>query len=103
MFDKLKQRWERSKQRTAEADATTVAKVSKKRIGAICMALAVAAISCVSAFATDVASFSITSSTVDPIVNAINSGLTTLVPIGIGIMATFIGVHLIRRVIYMFL
>ena len=51
----------------------------------------------------DVAAFTITSSTVSQIVDTINSGLTTLVPIGIGIMATFIGVHLIKRVIYIFL
>ncbi len=47
--------------------------------------------------------FTVTSELVAPITTAISSGLTTLVPIGIGIMATFIGVHLIRRVIYMFL
>ncbi len=51
----------------------------------------------------DVAAFTITSQTVSQIVDTINSGLTTLVPIGIGIMATFIGVHLIKRVIYIFL
>ncbi|MGN0517548.1 MAG: hypothetical protein ACI4II_02350 [Acutalibacteraceae bacterium] len=50
-----------------------------------------------------VVTFEITSSLVQPIVSAINSGLNTLVPIGLGIMATFIGVHLIKRVIYMFL
>ena len=48
-------------------------------------------------------SFAVTSALVQPVVDAINSGLTTLVPIGLGIMATFIGVHLIKRVIYMFL
>lgn len=47
--------------------------------------------------------FTVTSSLVEPITSAINSGLTTLVPIGIGIMSTFVGVHLIKRVIYMFL
>lgn len=50
-----------------------------------------------------VPAFTITSSLVQPIVDTINSGLSTLVPIGIGIMATFIGIHLIRRVIYTFL
>ena len=48
-------------------------------------------------------SFAVTSALVQPVVDAINSGLTTLVPIGLGIMATFIGVHLIKRVMYMFL
>lgn len=50
-----------------------------------------------------VATFAVTSELVAPIVNAINSGLTTLVPIGLGIMATFIGISLIPRVIYKFL
>lgn len=47
--------------------------------------------------------FEITSDLVAPITTAINSGLTTLVPIGIGIMAVFIGVGLIPRIIYKFL
>lgn len=50
-----------------------------------------------------VPSFSITADTVEPVTNAINSGLTTLVPIGIGIMGTFIGIGLIKRLIYTFL
>lgn len=45
----------------------------------------------------------ITATLVKPITDAINSGLTTLVPIGIGIMGTFIGISLIKRVIYTFL
>ena len=36
--------------------------------------------------------FEITSDLVAPITTAISSGLTTLVPIGIGIMAVFIGI-----------
>lgn len=47
--------------------------------------------------------FTISADTVSPVTNAINSGLTTLVPIGIGIMGTFIGISLIKRVIYTFL
>lgn len=47
--------------------------------------------------------FEITSELVAPITTAISSGLTTLVPIGIGIMATFIGISLIPRVVYKFL
>ena len=50
-----------------------------------------------------VPSFSISASTVEPVTNAINSGLSTLVPIGIGIMGTFIGIALIKRIIYTFL
>ena len=50
-----------------------------------------------------VAKFTITSDTVAPVTHAINSGLTTLVPIGIGIMGTFIGIALIKRIIYTFL
>lgn len=47
--------------------------------------------------------FEITSDLVAPITTAISSGLTTLVPIGIGVMATFIGIGLIPRIIYKFL
>lgn len=56
-------------------------------------------------FATDpeVSTFQVTSTLVQPVVTAINSGLDVLVPIGIGIMATFIGIRLIRRIIYTFL
>lgn len=50
-----------------------------------------------------VTAFTVSGDTVAPITDAINSGLTTLVPIGIGIMATFIGISLIKRVIYTFL
>ncbi len=52
---------------------------------------------------TAVASFEITEATVEPVTDAINSGLATLVPIGIGIMGTFIGIALIKRIIYTFL
>lgn len=45
----------------------------------------------------------ITTELVKPITDAINSGLGTLVPIGLGIMATFIGIGLIPRIIYKFL
>lgn len=54
-------------------------------------------------FAGEVTTFSVTSAMVDPIVNSINSGLTTLVPIGVGVMATMIGIHLIPRIIYKFI
>lgn len=47
--------------------------------------------------------FEITSDLVAPITTAISTGLTTLVPIGIGIMAVFIGIGLIPRIIYKFL
>lgn len=47
--------------------------------------------------------FEITSDLVAPITTAISSGLTTLVPIGICIMAVFIGIGLIPRIIYKFL
>ena len=47
--------------------------------------------------------FTITAETVAPVVDAISSGLTTLVPVGIGIMATFVGISLIPRIIYKFL
>ena len=47
--------------------------------------------------------FTITAETVAPVVDAISSGLTTLLPVGIGIMATFVGISLIPRIIYKFL
>ena len=50
-----------------------------------------------------VTSFQVTGEMVAPITDAISSGLTVLVPIGIGIMATFVGIRLIPRIIYMFL
>lgn len=52
---------------------------------------------------TTVSAFSITSELVQPIVNTINSGLDVLVPVGIGLMATFIGVRLVKRIIFTFL
>lgn len=51
----------------------------------------------------DATTFEITAELVQPVVNAIESGLTTLVPVGIGVMATFIGLGLIPRIIYKFL
>lgn len=47
--------------------------------------------------------FTITAELVKPITDALSSGLGTLVPVGIGIMATFIGISLIPRIIYKFL
>lgn len=47
--------------------------------------------------------YTVTVDSVAPITSAITSGLETLMPIGIGIMATFIGISLIKRVIYSFL
>lgn len=47
--------------------------------------------------------FEITAELVAPITTAIQSGLGVLVPIGLGIMATFIGISLIPRIIYKFL
>lgn len=45
----------------------------------------------------------ITAELVKPISDSINSGLTVLVPIGLGIMATMVGIGLIPRIIYKFL
>lgn len=47
--------------------------------------------------------FQITAELVKPVTDAISSGLTTLVPIGLGIMGTMIGISLIPRIIYKFL
>ena len=46
--------------------------------------------------------FTVTTELVQPVVDAIDSGLTVLLPVGIGIMAVMIGVHLIPRIIYKF-
>ena len=45
----------------------------------------------------------VTTELVQPIVEAINSRLTTLVPIGLTIMGSMIGVSLIPRIVYKFL
>ena len=47
--------------------------------------------------------FLITSDLIKPVTTSINSGLGVMVPIGLGIMGTMIGISLIRRVIYTFL
>lgn len=47
--------------------------------------------------------FTITSELVKPITDAISSGLTTLVPIGLTVMGAMIGIGLIPRIIYKFL
>lgn len=47
--------------------------------------------------------FAITAELVKPVTDAISSGLTVLVPVGIGIMATFVGLSLVPRIIYKFL
>lgn len=48
------------------------------------------------------AAFVVTADLVAPVVTAIDSGLTVLIPVGIGIMATMIGIQLIPRIIYKF-
>ena len=47
--------------------------------------------------------FVIDATLVKPVTDAISSGLTTLVPIGLTIMGTMIGIGLIPRIIYKFL
>ncbi len=47
--------------------------------------------------------FTVSEETLNPVTDAINNGLNTLIPIGIGIMGTFIAISLIKRVIYTFL
>lgn len=73
------------------------------RVKAPLMASGAVVGACVPAFAEAPAGFTITSDMVSPIVTAISSGLTTLVPIGITIMAAMIGISLIPRIIYKFL
>ena len=47
--------------------------------------------------------FQVTESMVQPVVSAINSGLTVMVPIGVTCMASFIGINVVKRVIYSFI
>lgn len=47
--------------------------------------------------------FSITATTVDPIREIVTSGFSEIVPFGILIMAAFIGVGMIPKLIYRFL
>ena len=47
--------------------------------------------------------YTVTEDTVAPITSSITSALSTLMPIGIGIMATFIGIAIVKRIIYTFL
>lgn len=49
-----------------------------------------------------VPAFQVTADTVQPIVDAINNGLTTLLPVALGIGATMIGVNMIRKIIFRF-
>lgn len=51
----------------------------------------------------DSAVFTITTEMLAPVTSAISSGLTTLVPIGLTVMAAMIGISLIPRIIYKFL
>lgn len=66
--------------------------------------------SAVSAFAADGdvaasggSAYKFTSSTLAPLTNAINDSLDQLIPVGITLMATMIGISLIRRVVYSFI
>lgn len=47
--------------------------------------------------------FSVTDAMIQPLVSAINSGLSTMVPIGLGVMGSFIGINIIKRIIYSFI
>lgn len=47
--------------------------------------------------------FTVTDTMVQPLVNTINSALTVMVPIGLGIMGSFIGVNVVKRMIWSFL
>ena len=47
--------------------------------------------------------FQVTEAMVQPLINAINSGLTTMMPIGITCLASFIGINVVKRVIYSFI
>ena len=38
-----------------------------------------------------------------PITDAISSGFTAMVPIGLGVMGTFVGISILKRVVFSFL
>lgn len=52
---------------------------------------------------TAIQAFQVTSTMVAPLVNSINSGLTVMMPIGITALASFIGINVVKRVIYSFI
>lgn len=47
--------------------------------------------------------FVITKAMVQPIVDSINTGLTTMLPIGITVMASFVGINVVKRVLWSFI
>lgn len=69
------------------------------------MAAITTAATAVSAFleGTGVTYFQVTESMVKPVVDAINSGLTVMMPIGVTCLASFIGINVVKRVIYSFI
>ena len=50
-----------------------------------------------------ITAFQVTSAMVEPLVTSINSGLTVMMPIGITCLASFIGINVVKRVIYSFI
>lgn len=50
-----------------------------------------------------ITTFELSTEMIKPLTDAINSGLETLVPIGLAVMAAMIGISLIPRIIYKFL
>ena len=50
-----------------------------------------------------VTAFEVTTAMVQPLVTSINSGLTVMMPIGITCLASFIGINVVKRVIYSFI
>lgn len=45
----------------------------------------------------------ITAEMLSPILDAVNSNMSVLLPVGLGIMGTMLGVKLIPRIVYKFL
>lgn len=75
-----------------------------KVLGAVSAAAVMALPITASAAETDTVSyFKVTDAMVAPLVSAINSGLTTMMPIGITCLASFIGINVVKRVIYSFI
>lgn len=57
----------------------------------------------VTSFADETPTAVITTDMLSPIVKAVSSNLAVILPVGMGIMGTFIGVKLIPKIIYKFL
>lgn len=84
---------------------------NKKKLSVIGSSSFITVVSAISSYAAEadsspvsaVQSFQITDNMLLPIQNTINSAVEKCVPYGIGIMCTFIGVSIIKRMVFSFI